>query len=190
MWQCSMMFIPILLGTAREGRRSENAAKFVLKEAAKDGRFETQLIDVRDFLVAAKTESAMSREKSKEWSEIMTRADGLIIVSPEYNHGYPGELKMMLDELYDEYNRKPVAICGCGAGLGGGRMVEQLRLVAIELKMVPVNSAVYFSNIKTLFDENGNINDPAAYSERLKKLFDELMWYTEALKTAREKNEN
>lgn len=60
----------------------------------------------------------------------MTRADGLVIVSPEYNHGYPGEMKLMLDQLYKEYNRKPVGICGVSSGaLGGARMVEQLRLI-------------------------------------------------------------
>ena len=180
------LFIPILLGTAREGRRTENAAKFVFEEAKKDGRFETQFLDVRDFVTIPKTEGTMSPERLKEWSKIMARADGLIIVSPEYNHGYPGELKLMIDELYDEYKHKPMGLCGTGGGLGGARAVEMLRIVAIELHMVPLNNAVYFSNIKTLFDENGKIQD-ASYADRLKKLFNELVWYAEVLKAAREK---
>lgn len=180
------LFIPILLGTAREGRRTEHAARFVFEEAKQYSQFETEFIDPRDFLTAPATEG-MSEENSKRWSEIMTRADGLIIVSPEYNHGYPGELKMMLDQLYKEYNRKPVAICGSGGGLGGARMVEVLRIAAIELQMIPIRNAVYFSNIKTLFDESGAIRDES-YREKLKKLFDELTWYARALKEAREKN--
>lgn len=180
------LFIPILLGTAREGRRTENAARFVFEQAKKDGRFETQFLDVRDFVISGKTKGCMSKEKSKEWKNIMTRADGLIIVSPEYNHGYPGELKLMIDELYDEYKHKPMGLCGAGGGLGGGRAVEMLRLVAIEIQMVPLHNAVYFSNIGTLFDENGKIKDES-YGERVKKLFDELVWYAEVLKTAREK---
>ncbi|TSC78528.1 MAG: hypothetical protein G01um101433_193 [Parcubacteria group bacterium Gr01-1014_33] len=180
------LFIPILLGTAREGRRTENAARFVFEQAKKDGRFKTRFLDVRDFVMIPKTDGAVSEEKSKEWKEIVTRADGLIIVSPEYNHGYPGELKLMLDQLYDEYNRKPAAICGTGAGMGGARMVEALRMSLVEFQMVPIRTAVYFSNIKTLFDENGKIKDES-YGERLKKLFDELVWYAEALKVAREK---
>ncbi len=178
-------FIPILLGTARMGRRTEHAAKFVYEEAEKYGQFKTELIDPRDFLNAPATEG-MSEENSKRWSEIMTRGDGLIIVSPEYNHGYPGELKMMLDQLYKEYNRKPVAICGSGGGLGGARMVEVLRIALVELQMAPLRNAVYFSNIKTLFDESGVIRDES-YGEKLKKLFDELVWYARALKEAREK---
>ena len=74
----------------------------------------------------------------------MLAADGLIVVSPEYNHGYPGPLKEVLDSLYEEYEHKPIGICGAGGGLGGSRAVEQLRLVAIELKLVPIREALYF----------------------------------------------
>ena len=180
----NQLFIPILLGTAREGRQSEKAAKFVLEEAKKYGQFETQLLDVRDFVGVAKTK-AMGETKAKEWSEIMKRADGLIIVSPEYNHGYPGELKLMLDHLYDEYNRKPVAICGVSGGdLGGARMVEVLRTSLIELQMVPTRNAVYFGAIQNLFDEQGKIKDQS-FAEKLKPMFDELVWYAKALKAAR-----
>lgn len=183
----AQLFIPILLGSAREGRESEKAAKFVLEEARKYGKFDTEFIDVRDYVGENCRTAAMPQEKSKKWSEIMRRADGLIVVSPEYNHGYPGELKLMLDEIYEEYNRKPLAICGVSIGaLGGARMVEVLRTAAIELQMVPVRSAVYFSNIRDLFNNKGEIQDESLI-ERLKTLFEELSWYAEALKKAREK---
>ena len=179
------MYIPIILGTAREGRRSEKAANFVLREFQKQEGVETELIDVRDYRIAA-TDDTEEQEPAKRFSEKVSRADGLIIVAPEYNHGYPGELKMMLDMLYEEYNRKPVGICGVASGgMGGVRMVEKLRLVAIELQMVPIRTAVYFSNVKTLFDEQDNITDPS-YPERLQKFFGELLWYAKALKAARE----
>lgn len=178
------LFIPILLGTAREGRQSEKATKFVLQEAKKYGQFETQLLDVRDFAGPAKTQ-AMPKEQAEKWSEIMAKADGLIIVSPEYNHGYPGELKLMLDQLYKEYNRKPVGLCGVsGGGLGGARMVEALRTSLIELQLVPLRNAVYFSGIQNLFDDSGDIKDPS-FSQKLATMFDELVWYAKALKTAR-----
>ena len=92
---------------------------------------------------------------------------------------------MMLDMLYEEYNRKPVGICGVASGsMGGVRMVEQLRLVAIEFQMVPIRKAVYFSNAGKLFDEQGDIADES-YHERMKAFFEELLWYAKALKTAR-----
>lgn len=180
------IFIPILLGSAREGRISEKAAKFVLSEAKEYGKFETDLIDVRDYVFSGKTE-AMPEEKAHQWSKIMERADGLIVVSPEYNHSYPGELKLMLDQLYEEYHRKPIGVCGVSkSGLGGARMTEILRITAIELHMVPIRNAVYFSNAPKLFGENGKILDES-YGIKLKKFFDEMLWYAVTLKRGREK---
>ncbi len=179
------LFIPIILGTAREGRRSEAAARFVLAQAQTYGQFETEMFDVRDYAIVPKTERNGKEATDLPWAKVMARADGLIIVAPEYNHGYPGELKFMLDQAYVEYNRKPAAICGVGGGLGGGRMVEGLRTVLLELQMVPVRNAIYFSNPWNLFDAQGAINDPS-YAEKLKIMFDELLWYARALKTARE----
>ena len=187
------LFIPILLGSGRIGRESEKAARYVLEQAKKYENFETEFLDVRDFVVFPLTGRVddegelvgAALKKSKQWKEIMGRAHGLIIVSPEYNHGYPGELKLMLDQLYEEYNRKPVGICGAAGRLGGGRMVEVLRIALIELQMVPIRQAVYFQNVYNLFDESGKIKDPK-YEELLKVFFDELVWYAKALKTARE----
>jgi NAD(P)H-dependent FMN reductase len=180
-----MIYIPIILGTAREERRSEKAANFVFQEFQKQKGVETEIIDVRDYRIVA-TDDSVEQEPAKRFAEKVIRADGFIIVAPEYNHGYSGELKMMLDMLYKEYNRKPVAICGvAGGGMGGVRMVEQLRLVAIEFQMVPISKAVYFSNAGKLFNEQGKITDDS-YSERLQKMFEELLWYAAALKQARE----
>lgn len=180
------LFIPIILATGREGRLSENAAYFVLKQTKKFG-IKSELIDVRDFGLTI-TDRNPNTNQAKSFSTIMSSADGLIIVSPEYNHGYPGELKMVLDQLYKEYNRKPIGICGVSSGrLGGARMVEKLRLVAIELQMVPIRSAVYFSNIRELFDETGNIKDDS-YEKRTETFLKELVWYARALKQARENN--
>lgn len=175
-----MLSIPILLGTAREGRQSEKAARFVFSEAKEYG-FKTELIDVRDFIKSGATDT-MPEEKSKEWSETMKRADGLIIVSPEYNHGYPGELKLMLDQIYEEYNRKPVGVCGVSSGsFGGARMAEMLKIVLIEFQMVPIKKTIYFSRIVDLFNGNGEIKD-SSYHKKLKEFFDELTWYAEALR--------
>jgi len=178
------MYIPIILGTAREGRYSEKAANFILSEVKKDKEIETELIDVRDFLIC-KTDRTKGSDGAKKFSKKISKADGLIIVTPEYNHGYPGELKLMLDMLYDEYPKKPVAFCGVSSGgLGGARVVEQLRQVVADLRMVSMREAVYFSNITSLFDENGNIKDPA-YSGRVKAMLEELLFYAKALKKSR-----
>jgi len=161
------------LGTAREGRASEHAAKFVLAEVASSGH-ETELVDVRDYSWGATTPPWANNSRTKGWQDIATRADGFIIVSPEYNHGYPGELKMLLDGGMEEYRHKPVGICGVSSGgLGGARMVEQLRLVTIELGMYPTKGAVYFSSIGKLFGTDGAITDES-YQKRVQDLIKEV----------------
>ncbi|MFH1193708.1 MAG: NAD(P)H-dependent oxidoreductase [bacterium] len=168
-------FIPILLGTARAGRESEKAAKFVFEEVKKFAEVKTEFFDVRDFITLLTVPSWEKGEKNVLWQKIMAKADGLIVVSPEYNHGYPGELKIVLDGAYKEYEGKPLGICGVSASpIGGARMAEQLRLVSVELKMIPARNAVYFSGIKDLFDAKGKIKDES-YKDRIKTLLDEML---------------
>ena len=178
-------FIPIILGTARKGRRSEHAARFVFEEVKKREGVETVFVDVRDFRLPATDDSGES-EAAEKLAAITSRADGFIIVSPEYNHGYPGELKMCLDMSDGEYAKKPVAVCGVSEGTAGGaRMMEQLRSVLIELEAVPILAAVQFPIVQDLFDTEGKITDDS-YRDRVSKLLDELLWYARALKAARE----
>ena len=173
--------IPVLLGTARDGASSDAAAAYVAKLLAARG-VETQVIDPADY----HEKKTFEQEHVKPWADIMKAADALIIVTPEYNHGYPGPLKEMLDTLYDEFARKPVAVCGVSAGgLGGARVVEQVKLVTIELHMCPIRESVYFSGCRTLFNADGTITDPS-YDDRCGKMFEELFWYTNALKAGRE----
>ena len=171
------MIIPVLLGTGREGRQSEKPARF-MQEFILSAGHESALVDVRDFGVTATIPNWDVSDHRKNWQEIMSSADALVIVSPEYNHGYPGELKMALDTLKKEFVKKPVGICGVSSGATGGiRVVEQLRLIAIELEMTPIKNAVYFSNVESF--------DASIFHERAKKFLDTLVWYAEALKNAR-----
>jgi NAD(P)H-dependent FMN reductase len=174
------MYIPIILGTAREGRQSEKVAHFMLKELLKVN-LESKIIDVRDYRIEA-TDGSGESSQAKKLAEKINKADSLIIVSPEYNHGYPGELKMMLDLLYKEYAQKPVGFCGVSAGgLGGARVVEQLRQVVIELHMMPIREALYFSVVQNLFAENGEIKDESYY-KKVEVFLNELILYIEKLK--------
>ncbi|MBI4276677.1 NAD(P)H-dependent oxidoreductase [Candidatus Uhrbacteria bacterium] len=180
-------FIPIILGTAREGRKSELAARFVLAALQKRSEVTTELIDVRDYRIPA-TDNTEESDTAKRFAEKATSADGFIMVVPEYNHGYPGELKMMLDLRSDQYHRKPVAICGVSSGmLGGARMVEQLRLIMIEFHMVPIGKAVYFANVNKLFDDAGGITDPS-YDKKVAGMLDELLWFARVLLKGRQES--
>lgn len=178
------MYIPVILGTAREGRQSEKAARFMLQKAL-DAGLESEIIDVRDYRLPA-TDNSKASPQAKKLAEKVERMDGLIIVSPEYNHGYPGELKMMLDMLFSEYAHKPVGICAVSSGAWGGvRMTEQLRQVCIALHLVPTGEAVHFPIVQELFDDQGRLLGKSQHGQA-RRLLEELIWYAGALKVARE----
>jgi len=180
-----MLKIPILLATARDERRSENVAKLVLSSAIEYG-FDSQIVDVRDHMTDRTIPSWQDPSVSKKWSQIMSAADGLIIVTPEYNHSFPGELKIVLDQLYNEYEKKPVSVCSVSTGLHGGlRVVESLWNVLIELSLVPNPRTINFGDIKNLFDENGNIKN-IKYIDYIEKMLEQMEWYAKTLKYGRE----
>ena len=178
------LFIPLILGTAREGRQSENVARFVFEQTKKRADVETELIDVRE--LPMKLDDAGEQMKDPKFSAAIERCDGLIIVTPEYNHGYPGLLKHALDMNLKEYIHKAVGICGVSAGpFGGARVIEGLLPVMRELGLVAIFEDVNFGNVAKIFDEEGNLLDQN-YVRRLDKFLNELVWMARALRHGRE----
>lgn len=172
-----MINILLVLGTARKGRQSEKVYNFVRSILESRGDISLSCVDVRDY-EQYRTEG-LSEEKIKIWRKKVNEANGLVIISPEYNHGYPGELKMLLDNAYKEYNGKPVGFCGVSDGpLGGARAVEQLKLVMSAAQIIPINAAVYFAKILDLFDKNGKIIDGDYYEKRVNGMVDEIIKYS------------
>jgi hypothetical protein len=93
----------------------------------------------------------------QRWAAQVARADGYVLVTPEYNHGYPAVLKNALDHLFSEWNGKPVAFVGYGGPGGGLRAVEQLRQVVVELEMVPMRQQVAIAGVYAAFDQDGRL---------------------------------
>jgi len=178
------LFIPVILGTTRQGRASENVAKFIRDEVAKRDGVETELIDLRDLKFT--TEDAGEAIKDAGFSAICARADALALVVPEYNHGYPGLLKHALDTNLKEYIHKAVGICGVSAGgFGGTRMIENLLPVLRELGLVTIFWDGNFSSAQKLFNDDGKILD-AAYIKRIDQFLKELIWMAKVLRYGRE----
>ncbi|MFA4905167.1 MAG: NAD(P)H-dependent oxidoreductase [Candidatus Margulisiibacteriota bacterium] len=175
------MYIPVILGTAREGRQSEKVANFVFDLVKKSG-LETELVDVREYRVPA-TDREEEIPQAKRWMEKLLRSDGLIIVSPEYNHTYPGELKMFLDMLYTQYLKRPVGLVGVSEGpWGGTRGIQALRLTCLALGMHPILEAVYFPMVQDKFDETGKIKD-VSYEKKVNGMVKSLTAQSEALRS-------
>ncbi len=177
-------YIPVILGTTRKGRASENVARFVYGEIQKRDSVETDLIDLRELNFPV--DDAGEAIKLKEFSLAMERADGVVLVVPEYNHGYPGLLKHALDTNLKEYIHKAVGICGVSAGgFGGTRVIENLLPVLRELGLVTIFWDGNFSGAQKLFDADGKILDPS-YEKRIDKFLGELVWMSTVLRYGRE----
>src|ERR1700675_3170990 len=174
------LFIPIILGTARQGRESEHVARFVFEQTKKRAGVETELIDVRSLPMCL--DDAGEQMKDPTFSATIERCDGLIIVTPEYNHGYPGLLKHALDMNLKEYIHKAVGICGVSAGpFGGARVIEALLPVMRELGLVTIFEDVNFGRIGELFDERGKLLDES-FIRRVDMFLNELIWMSRLLR--------
>jgi len=178
------LFIPIILGTTRQGRKSEHVAHFVFEQTKKRADVQTELIDVRE--LPMRLDDAGEQMKDAAFSATIERCDGIILVVPEYNHGYPGLLKHALDMNLKEYIHKAVGICGVSAGpFGGARVIEGLLPVMRELGLVTIFEDVNFGKVGTLFDEQGNLIDQS-YVGRVDKFLNELIWMARVLRHGRE----
>lgn len=179
------LFIPVILGTTRKGRASENVAKFVFGEIQKRDGVETELIDIRDLKFPI--DDAGESIKDSRFSGTMMRADGLVIVTPEYNHGYPGLLKHVLDTNLKEYIHKAVGVCGVSAGgFGGTRVIQGILPVLRELGLVTIFWDGNFSGAQGLFDEAGNMKDRHTHEKRIDRFLGELIWMSKVLRYGRE----
>ena len=180
--------IQIILGSTREGRHGEKVGKWIYSLASKREDFKAELIDLTDWTIPYSDTIApamgYSSEIVKRWSEKIKSADGYIIVTPEYNHGYPAVLKNALDHLYEEWNNKPVAFVSYGGPSAGIRVVEQLRQVVVELQMAPIREEVNIPLVWQAFDEHGDLKGEG-YDQKAEGMFNQLVWWATALKKSR-----
>ncbi len=179
------LFIPVILGTSRQGRASEHAARFMLGELQKREGVETVLVDVRELNFPINDEDGGIKDAA--FSQLCERADAYVIVAPEYNHGYPGSLKHALDTNLKEYIHKAVGLCGVSAGpFGGARVVEQLVQVVRELGMAVTFFDVNFSNVGKVFDATTGALQDDSYRRRADKFLKELLWMARVMRYGRE----
>ena len=147
---------------------------------------ETQLFDVCDFRLPHDHYGQEIKDQFPEWRDAIVRADGLVVVTPEYNHGYPGSLKSVLDLLLREYVHKAVAFVGVSAGpWGGTRVIEASVPMVRELGLAVTFSDLNFPKVGDKFDAEGNLLDEA-YNKRIGDFLDELVWMATTLRWGRD----
>jgi NAD(P)H-dependent FMN reductase len=179
------MKLMVIFGSSRQARKGGLVADWARKKAEKDERFDLDYVDLKELVLPFFDEPlspfSMKREgqdytnpQGKAWAERVAKTEGVIIVTPEYNHGYPGVLKNALDWVGPEWVDKPVGFISYGGISGGSRVVEQLRTVTIELGLVQVANPIHFPFFRNSFKEDGE-PDRDSKNDELKKMFGEVV---------------
>jgi NAD(P)H-dependent FMN reductase len=187
--------IQVIVGSTREGRFSERAAAWVMDRIGGREDLEVELVDLRDypmpFFDQPRAPAHGLRDYPPEvipWAEKVERADGYLVVTSEYNHGYPAVLKNALDQIFPELGREPIAFVGYG-NAGGARAIEQLRQVSIEFEMAPLRHAVHIfpPELRPAIQapEPFDVELLASLDERLDTVATDIAWWAEALARAR-----
>jgi NAD(P)H-dependent FMN reductase len=183
--------ILVIIGSTRQNRFAPTVEQWFMSRTAERSDMTFAVADLRDWMfhyydAPLPASRAEYDEESQRWAEVVGAADGFVIVTPEYNHGYPAILKSALDAVYHEWVRKPVAFVSFGGWSGGVRAVEQLRQVAVELQMVPTRASVVIQFAPRVFDAEGTLQNPDLLNTSATTLLDDLSWWAHALRRARE----
>lgn len=185
-----MYNLKVIIASTRPGRKGPLVADWFLNILKEHQEFEVEVLDLKEIDLPFLDEpnhprlKQYTKEHTKKWSKSINSGDAYVIVSPEYNHGFPATIKNALDFVYQEWNYKPMAFVSYGGIAGGTRAVQLLKPVIAALKMMPVTEAVnipsftkYIKNEKFVGDE---ILEKSAHT-----MIDELLKWAEAMKGMR-----
>jgi NAD(P)H-dependent FMN reductase len=183
--------IHIIVASTRDGRRGERVAAWFGALAGEREDMRSELVDLlawdlpwyRDAVVPPRGE--YTEEATLRWAAKVAQADGYVLVTPEYNHGYPAALKNALDHLYAEWNHKPLTFVTYGGSAGGVRAAEQLVQVAVELKMAPLRPQVHIPMAGRIFGRDGTGEVERRHVDAANVALRELAWWARALRAAR-----
>jgi NAD(P)H-dependent FMN reductase len=183
--------VAVIVASTREGRFAETVADWFLGLASRRLDLWIDPIDLARTQLPGRLPVRRPRDgdypdEVMPFAERIARADGFVVITPEYNHGYPGALKNALDLVNAEWRAKPMGFVSYGGPAGGIRAVEQLRQVAVELHLVPLRDAVAIPMARTAFGEDGAPADPdGLIADSVHTLFERLVWWSRALAAAR-----
>lgn len=172
--------LALIIGSTREGRFADTVATWFHAQASQHPELAVDLIDLAEWERPAPTSSSR-----REFAERVDAAEAFVVITPEYNHGYPAPLKAAIDSVREEWFAKPVGFVSYGGVSGGVRAVEQLRQVFAELHTTTVRETVSFHGAGAQFDETGAPHDQVGPAAAAKVLLDQLIWWGLALRDAR-----
>ncbi len=181
--------IGVLVGSVRHGRFADKVSQWFLSEIGKRDDMETHVIDLSEPALADELKLTLERSPAPDGAPTLAERvgglDGFVVVTPEYNHGYPAALKLAIDYVYSEWRAKPVGFVSYGGMAGGHRAVEQLRQVFAELHAVTLRDTVSFHMAWEKFDDAGRPRDLEGAAKAAAVLLDQLAWWGVTLREAR-----
>lgn len=184
--------IAIIISSTRETRFGEKPARWIYDIAAQRSDIDVELVDLRDFPLPFFNEVASNafvpsqNEVAQRWQRKIAEFDGYIFITAEYNRSITGALKNALDQAYVEWNRKPAAYVGYGA-VGAARAIEHLRLINVELQMVPTRTGVHIQggDFMAVWQQGKSLTELTYLQPNVSTMLDELTWWAKTLKAAR-----
>jgi NAD(P)H-dependent FMN reductase len=183
--------LAVIIGSTRPGRSGLAIGQWFVRRAREHGGFDVQLVDLAELALPLLDEPEHPRlgryahEHTRRWSRLVAAADALVIVTPEYNHGYPAALKNALDYLSREWRHKPVGFVSYGGVAAGTRAVQQLKPVVTALQMMPSAESVAIP-FHTQAISGGMFHPSAAIEQSADAMLDELLRTEAVLRPARE----
>jgi NAD(P)H-dependent FMN reductase len=188
--------IALIIGSTRDSRFADIPAQWMLAQAKARGDMEVELVDLRDYALPLFNEVASNAyvpsadAAAVKWQKKIAEFDGYIFVVAEYNRSVTGALKNALDQAYVEWAHKPMAAIAYGS-MGGTSALQHLRVISVELQMVPVRNAVHigggdFWKVHPGMGGSGNLTDiEAGLLASAKATLDDLAWWAGATMAAR-----
>jgi NAD(P)H-dependent FMN reductase len=173
--------VAVIYGSTRPGRFCDTVARWTVGRIAGSEEFQVDVIDPAEPSAAP----SIDGQPFQSLQQRLEQADAFVIVTPEYNHGYPAPLKALIDSTGAEWNAKPIAFVSYGGASGGLRAVEQLRLVFAELHAVTIRDSVSFPGAWEQFDKSGALLNPERAQKGMQALLSRLDWWAVALRKAR-----
>lgn len=186
-----MPTLTVIIGSTRPGRAGLPISEWFVERARKHGGFDVEVADLHEIALPLLDEPNHPRlhqyenQHTKDWSARIERADAVVIVTPEYNYGYPAAVKNALDYLHDEWKYKPIGFVSYGGVAAGTRAVQQLKQVVTTLRMTPVFESVNIPFHSQFIDEEGTVQANEVMETAATAMLDELLKVDGALRTLR-----
>lgn len=180
-----MSQIVIISASIRSGRMSHRVALYFKQYIEEKKLASIEMLDLNEYQFPIFNERLKFQTNPSpqvlDFTQKIKNADGVIIVTPEYNGGYPASLKNVVDLLYDEWHRKPIAIStGSNGSFGGSQVITSLQFTLWKMRAWVVPAMFPVPTIQDAFDEQGNAKDKESTDKRASSFINELFWCMEA----------